>query len=144
MIELHEQHLRAFLDTWRRAKAAEVALPETEDPSYASLESLLVHVLACARSYMVWMCEQLELPNPKIDPAPSAAEIEAEAERYLDHVVAGWLHPLKDVPEEHFEDREYRSRWNVLYCIDAMLEHAVMHPIRHEHQLARLMESQSS
>jgi hypothetical protein len=33
----------------------------------------------------------------------------------------------------------FPSRWNVHYCIDAMLEHAVMHPIRHTFQLQELL-----
>ena len=46
---------------------------------------------------------------------------------------------LAEVPEERFEDREYPARWKTLYCVDAMLEHAVMHPIRHTFQLERLL-----
>lgn len=37
------------------------------------------------------------------------------------------------------ETPEYPSRWKTLYCVDAMLEHAVMHPIRHAFQLEELM-----
>ena len=36
-------------------------------------------------------------------------------------------------------DEEHLSRWKVTYCIDGMLEHAVMHPIRHRVQLEALL-----
>lgn len=139
MVDLHERHLRSFLDVWRRAKTENVRLPETTDPDYASMDALLVHVLRAARGYMTWMCEQLELADPRIDPAPDVALVDAEAARYVDHLVERWARPLANVAEARFEVPEYRSRWNVLYCIDAMLEHAVMHPIRHEYQLLRLL-----
>jgi hypothetical protein len=43
------------------------------------------------------------------------------------------------VTDEQLDKGIYPSRWGTEYCIDAMLEHAVMHPIRHEFQLRNLM-----
>jgi hypothetical protein len=140
MIILHDQHLRSFVDTWKRALAASIQLPETADPSYASMQSLLRHVLRAARGYMVWMCEMLELPDPSIEPTPDDADIEAAADAYLEHLADRWSVPLVDVAESRFEDREYASRWGTNYCIDAMMEHAVMHPLRHEYQLRVLLQ----
>jgi uncharacterized damage-inducible protein DinB len=114
-------------------------LPAGDDPNYASLEALLRHVLRAARGYMVWICEMLELPDPQIRSTPQAGEIEAEAESYLEHLLEQWRRPLAEVPEERFYSPEYPSRWKVDYCIDAMLEHAVMHPIRHQFQLMELL-----
>lgn len=140
MVLLHEQHLREFVTVWREAKATGLPLPETDDPSYASLETLLVHLLGAARGYMVWMCRVLELPDPRIDPPPSPETIGADAETYLEHVLERWRTPLAGVEEERFNRPEYPSGWKVLYCVDAMMEHAVMHPIRHTYQLRGLME----
>jgi len=139
LVVLHQVHLRQCLDTWKRAKAAQTPLPTTEDPSYASLETLLVHVLGAARGYMVWMCEVLALPDPEIRPTPDSDAIEAQSDEFIQHVLDRWRAPLQTVEEERFNRPEYPSRWGVAYCIDAMLEHAVMHPIRHEMQLAALL-----
>lgn len=135
LVLLHERELKEFLVAWKRAKAAGVTMPGTDDPSYASLETLLHHVLYCAGSYMIWMCRVLELPDPEIRPAPEADAIAAEAESYIEHVSQRWRTPLADVPEERFDYPTYASGWGVDYCVDAMLEHAVMHPIRHRFQL---------
>ena len=51
--------------------------------------------------------------------------------------------PLQEIEEKHFHSPCYQSRWGVDYCIDAMLEHAVMHPIRHVFQLEELMLKQA-
>jgi len=143
MVRLHEKHLRDFLDTWLRAREAGIQLPETTDPSYASLDALLFHVLACGRGYMAWMCQVLGLPDPEIRPAPKPEEIASQASDYLEHVVDRWRTPLAGVAEERFNE-EYPSRWKVTYCVDAMMEHAVMHPIRHAYQLQDLLDQRAS
>lgn len=139
MVILHDRHLRSFVECWKRAKKSPLVLPVTDDPDYASLETLLVHLCRAARGYMVWMCEMLQLPDPAIRQAPGVETIESEIDAYIDHLTQQWRTPLAEVPEERFGHPEYASRWKVLYCIDAMLEHAVMHPIRHEFQLERLL-----
>jgi hypothetical protein len=72
MVLLHEEHLRRFLSTWRRALATSVILPPTDDPAYASLGALGRHVFGAAGRYMVWMCKMLELPDPGIKPVTSS------------------------------------------------------------------------
>lgn len=138
MVMLHDYHMREFLDTWRAFKASGASLPQTEDTDYVSEYTLLVHALRAARGYMTWMCQQLGLPDPQIRPTPGADEIEAQAADYLHHVLEQWQKPLVDVEEDRFGE-VYKARWGVDYCIDAMLEHAVMHPIRHTFQLKELM-----
>jgi uncharacterized damage-inducible protein DinB len=140
LVLLHEEHLRAFMGTWRRALAAEVKLPQTDDPSYESLATLGRHVLRAARGYMTWMCEKLQLPDPEIRETPATEEIVGAADSFLEHVLERWRVALKDVADDQLETPEYPSRWKTLYSIDAMLEHAVMHPIRHKFQLEELLK----
>ena len=139
LVLLHEEHLRRFLLVWKDARAASITLPQTADPAYASLDTLLRHVLGAARGYMTWMCEVLELPDPEIRVAPDAASLAGEADGYMEHVLEKWRIPLLDIGDDRLETPEYPSRWQTRYCIDAMLEHAVMHPIRHAFQLEDLM-----
>jgi uncharacterized damage-inducible protein DinB len=140
LVLLHERELRHFLEVWRQAKADRVVLPATDDPDYQSLDHLLHHVLRAARGYMTWMCEKLELPDPGIESAPAAENIEREAERTLEQLLEKWREPLAAVEEERFHRPCYTSRWGVDYCLDAMLEHAVAHPMRHAFQLEEMLE----
>jgi hypothetical protein len=139
LVLLHDHHLRVFLTTWRRAVAAGVVLPPSDDPSYASLAALLRHVWGAAGGYLRWMTEQLDLPDPGVEPVPPAHEIEARADAYLEHLLERWREPLREVAPERFEGRAYASRWGDPFTIDGMLEHAVMHPIRHTFQLEELL-----
>ena len=141
MVLLHEEHLRRFVHVWRQALARSVCLPPTDDPNYASLEALGRHVLSAAGGYMIWMCEVLGLPDPGIRSAPDASAIVRNADDYMEHVLERWRAPLREVPNEKLETPDYPSRWQTRYCIDSMLEHAVMHPIRHTFQLDELLKA---
>jgi hypothetical protein len=140
LIALHEQHMRSFLETWKKAKKTGVVLPKTADPAYKSMETLLRHPLKSSRGYIVWICQKLELPDPEIRSVPELEHIEQQADAFLEHVLERWQWPLREIPEERFFDRTYTSNWDAEYCIEAMLEHAVMHPLRHEFQLINLMK----
>jgi len=144
LVLLHEKELREFVVVWRRARAAGLPLPVTSDPDYASLEALLFHVLRAARGYMTWMCESLGLADPGIEPPPPVERVAAEVDRYVEHLLERWRLPLAGLPEERFHAPEFRSRWGVLYCVDAMLEHAVVHPVRHAFQLRELLQGRES
>ena len=141
MVLLHEEHLRRFVQTWRLAVATSVSLPAIDDPSYASLETLGRHVLNAAGGYLVWMCEVLTLPDPGVRSAPDATAVVRDADDYMEHVLERWrAGPLLEVSDEQLEAPEYPSEWKTRYCIDSMLEHAVMHPIRHAFQLDELIK----
>ncbi len=142
MVFLHGQYLQDFPKVWQQAKVSEIELPQTDDPSYVSLERLLSHILRAARHYLVWMCEKLGLPDPEINPSPQLEVIEAEAGDYLTHLIDCWRMPLAKVEKERFHQVEYPSSWGARYCVDAMLEHAVMHAILHRVQLEELLEEQ--
>ena len=126
MVLLHEEHVRRFVHTWRLALASSVILPQTDDPSYASLEALGRHVLSAAGGYMIWMCEVLALPDPGIRSAPDAAAMVSDADDYMEHVLERWRAPLREVPDEKLETPEYPSRcgratvstqcWSTLSC----------------------------
>ncbi len=143
LVLLHEKHLRQCVAIWKQAKAADVHLPETDDKHYRSLETLLQHVLRSAGSYMVGMCKNLGLPDPEIKPVPKVDTIETEADEYLRHVLARWRLPLAEVSDERLEPPPELYTPGMPYWIDAMLEHAVMHPIRHAFQLENLIRQQA-
>ncbi|MCA8959879.1 MAG: hypothetical protein KDC38_05175 [Planctomycetes bacterium] len=140
MVVLHERHLRSCIDVWKRFAASGRSLPATSDPDYASSSALLRHLVACARGYMFWCCKVLGLPEPAIPEVAPVERIAEEVDEALESVLAGWRTPLVDVEEERFGESA-PSAWKIVYCVDAMLEHAVMHPIRHELQLRELLGS---
>ena len=141
LVLLHEAHMKSFHSTWNKAKGLNIKLPETDDEDYQSLETVLFHVLRSSMRYMVWICDNLNLDNPSIDPPPPFIEIQMKAGDYLKHLLKRWRLPLVDVPEDLFRGTSYKSNWGDDFCIESMLEHAVMHPIRHQFQLKNLIKN---
>jgi len=140
MVLLHEEHLRRFVQSWRRAIAASVSLPKTADPAYDSLAALGQHVFSAAGVYLVWICKVLTLPDPGIRPAPEVTDMIRDADDYMEHILERWrTGAVQGISDEQLEGPEYPSPWNMRYCVDSMLEHAVMHPIRHAFQLDELL-----
>jgi hypothetical protein len=143
LVLLHEKHLRQCLAVWKEAKAADLKLPKTDNEHYQSLETLVQHFLRSAGNYLVWICEKLELPDPNINPVPEVDKIGVEADAYLEHVLERWRLPLVNVPGEKLDTPTYIYYWDVGLTINAMLEHALTHPIRHEFQLRELLQGQA-
>jgi hypothetical protein len=139
LVLLHEAYMKSFLKTWKKAKESNIQLPETEDEDYQSLETVLFHVIRSSGRYMIWICNKLNLGDPQIDPLPPIGEIQNKAGDYLKHLLKRWRLPLVDVPEDLFFGTSYKSNWGDDFCIESMLEHAVMHPIRHQFQLKNLI-----
>lgn len=131
---LHERHLRSFVAVWKEARAAGIEPPQRDDRVYRSLDTVLGHVLAAARGYMTWACDRLQLPDPGIDEIPEDHELAERVDAYLEHLLARWRLPLSRLPEPMF-GAGFISRWGEPFTVESMLEHAVLHPMRHEFQL---------
>ncbi|WP_415791507.1 hypothetical protein [Deinococcus saxicola] len=58
-----------------------------------------------------------------------------QAEAYLERLLPWWRMPLAGVRDEDMEPAEKLHFAGMPYWVDAMLEHAVMHPVRHSFQL---------
>jgi len=140
LVRLHEENMLSFIEVWKTAKKANIKLPITNDSDYQSLNHLLLHVVRSSRGYIIWICEKLNLPEPKIKIPPKLEEIEKAIDNYFLHLIEEWKQPLENVEKKSFFDLTFKSNWGTNYCIEAMLEHAVMHPIRHEYQLNKILE----
>lgn len=89
---------------------------------------------------MTWLCDKLGLADPGIRAAPEPAVIAEQADDYLEHLLARWRLPLAGVTEADLEPI-HTTRWGEKMSLEGMLEHAVMHPLRHRFQLEELMEA---
>ena len=136
LVYLHARHLTSYVETWKRAVAAGIDLPPTDDDACKSLEAMLRHVLGAARGYMMWMCEVLELEDPAIDTVPP--DLADNLDSYVAHLLSRWDGPLQGLTQKEADRRTFPSRWGTPYCIDAMLVHPVLDNSHLESQLVQL------
>jgi hypothetical protein len=126
---------------WKKARRAGVKLPVTHDPAYQSLDLLMRHPLRACRGYLTWLCEVLHRPDPKVPDPPDADKVASDGAAYLELLRKAWEKHLAWMPNRTLDSLEvYKSRWGAPMTVEAMLEHAVAHPMRHRFQLEELVE----
>jgi hypothetical protein len=140
LVELHERELREFLATWRRFVASGKSMPDAQsDPDYQSAEHLVTHVQRAARGYLLWIWEVLERPIEDLPLVREVDEIVPRLDAFMEETLAGWRRHLAPLENEQLAPTQYLSRWGEPHTIEQMLEHAVVHPMRHRIQLERIL-----
>ena len=141
LVELHEREMRSFLVTWDRFVASGLPVPEAHgDESYASRERLGAHVLFAARGYLTRIGEWVERPVTDVDGCQDPGEAVGRAAEFADDVLAAYRRHLATITTAELEAQVHRTRWGELMSVENLLEHAVVHPMRHRLQLERLLE----
>ena len=138
-VELHEIELNRFYETWQEFRATGTPLPASVDPSYQSVDHLGGHVLRAARGYLTWVGECVKRPVTDLDTDTDPVRIAAKGREFVDDVLAGWRRHMAFLEDAELSPQVYKSRWGEDYNVEQMLEHAVVHPMRHRIQLERLM-----
>ena len=140
MVELHAQELRALVATWKRFKASGKPMPEARgDADYESPERLVAHVNGSARSYLLWIFEKLEQPITDLELIRDPAIFVPRLDAFMEETLAAWERHLARLENEQLAPTQYDSRWGEPFDIEQMLEHAVVHPMRHRIQLDRIL-----
>jgi hypothetical protein len=135
--------MRSFLATWKRFKASGKPMPEAHgDTDYESPERLVAHVQGSARSYLLWIWEVLEQPIADLELIRDPAVIVPGLDAFLEETLDGWERHLARLENEQLAPEQYASRWGEPFDIEQMLEHAVVHPMRHRLQLERILATQ--
>ena len=140
LVELHERELLEFVSTWRRFVASGKPMPEAHgDIDYESRERLVAHVQGAARSYLLWIWEVLEQPIEGLQLIRDAGVIVPRLDAFMMETLDGWRRHLVALADDQLSPRQYLSRWGEPHTIEQMLEHAVVHPMRHRIQLERIL-----
>jgi hypothetical protein len=96
-------------------------------------------VFQSARSYLTWIGECVKRPVTDLDSDTDPVSIAHKSRVFVDGVLEAWRRQLALLEDTALAPVTYKSRWGEDYNIEQMLEHAVVHPMRHRIQLERLM-----
>lgn len=112
--------------------------PYTDDPDCRSVRSILDHVVRAGYGYAYYLRRHWGLPERR-PPGPAATRDEA-----LDHLrgmvelTAETLDGRWEMPDEEIEAVRIESGWGVVYDLEQLLEHGIVHLLRHRRQIERL------
>ena len=141
LVELHERELRSWFEVWKRFATTDLAIPEAHgDENYANRERLEAHVLMAARNYLTRIGEWVGRPVTDLDDSKDAHAIVGRAAAFGDEVLAGYRRHLASITTAELEQQVHKTRWGELMSVEMLLEHAVVHPMRHRIQIERILE----
>jgi len=145
LVELHEQEMKSFLEIWKRFVSSSLPMPDAHgDESYADRERLAGHVMMAARGYLTRIGEWVSRPVTDVDDTKDAYEVVGRIEKFSDDVFAAYRRHLAEITTEELEQQIHRTRWGELMSVEQLLEHAVVHPMRHRIQLERILEGREA
>lgn len=140
LVILHQNELQRFLQVWEKAKSLNITPPVSDDPDYESMEALLLHVFRSARHYLQWIADKLSWNDPILPLLPSENLVQSTANEFINGLNEAYQETLSELSEEDAE-RVFKSKWGVEFSIESMLEHAVVHPMRHRLQIEEWIET---
>ena len=118
-----------------------IADAETEDPDCKSIQTILTHVVRSAFGYATYIRkhhgETLDFrPGQTFDTA-------AEYVVALEAAFAFTEETFEAYPEIELEtyetERKFRVRWGQWYDVEQIMEHAIVHVLRHRRQIERFL-----
>ncbi len=139
LVDLHETEMRVFLSTFNVFVASGAPMPDAHgDEDYASPERLAGHVLVAACAYLVRAGEWLGRPVTDVDPNRDPVEATRDG-AFADGMLAAYRRHLATVTDEELMQSRGQTRMGLLINVELLLEHAIVHPMRHRIQLQRLL-----
>jgi uncharacterized damage-inducible protein DinB len=145
LVELHEREIRSFLEVWVRFQAADLPMPEAHgDECYRDANRLGGHVLSSARGYLTRIGEWVGRPVNDVDDTQDPCDIAARSSSFAEDVFAAYRRHLAEITDQELEQQIHRTRWGELMSVENLLEHAVVHPMRHRIQLERILEDKEA
>jgi uncharacterized damage-inducible protein DinB len=117
---------------------------QTQDENCRSVQTIVTHVVQSGYGYADYIREQLSTPrsSPVVGPVPHQ-DAEAEINAMLDYT-ANTLDGRWEMSEDEITRTFIDSRWGVRYDLEQLLEHAIVHILRHRRQIERLRQQASA
>jgi uncharacterized damage-inducible protein DinB len=119
---------------------ARVVDAETRDESCRSVQTIITHVVRAGYGYADYIRTAFAMPStaPESKPVPHR-----EASEKIDAMLAYTVETLEgkwEMTDDDIQKVAMRTRWGSTYDLEQLLEHAIVHILRHRRQVARFTE----
>jgi uncharacterized damage-inducible protein DinB len=111
----------------------------TNDANCQSIQTILTHVVSSGYSYAGYIRKLKKITDnrPGKVSKMSAAEYLTDLEDLITYTVATFETITDNELEEFDEDKKIKTSWGQVYDIEQMMEHAVVHVLRHRRQIEK-------
>lgn len=112
---------------------------QTKDEECRSIQTVVHHVVTSGYSYAIYLREAFS--EPGVRPAvPLGLRMESvEQLTAMLAYTAATLEGRWEMPDEQMAAARIQSRWGQVYDVEQMLEHAIVHVLRHRRQVERFL-----
>lgn len=112
---------------------------ETKDDDCRSVQTIMSHVDRAAYGYADYIREQLAItstrPQPKLlTRQESLEQLEAALQYTIETLDGRW-----EMSDKEISAIVIHTRWGPVYDLEGLLEHAVVHLLRHRRQIEKFM-----
>lgn len=139
--EYETDKLIVFLSSIEDNLLSAVLDPHTNDPNCRSIQSILTHVVHAGFGYAVSIrrlrSANEQRPDPKSHPTVEAYIL---AIRRMFMYTKNTLHLFSDTELRIIENKDkIMTGWQQVYDPEQLMEHAIVHIVRHHRQMERLL-----
>jgi uncharacterized damage-inducible protein DinB len=118
---------------------ARVVDSQTADDDCRSVQTIMSHVVGAAYGYADYIREQFSIASARperrlLSRRESIAQLGAALEYTAETLEGRW-----EMSDEEISGMTIRSSWGVVYDLEQLLEHAVVHILRHRRQVEKFI-----
>jgi len=114
---------------------------ETKDPDCRSIQTILTHVVRASYGYVVIIRKSIGEEVEYKDGILLQSSIAYQ--QALNEMLQYNIQLLEDHPNLQLEafdyDKKFKVRWGQLYDVEQLLEHAIVHILRHRRQIEKFL-----
>ena len=133
--------LQSIIKNISQQQLTTIADPETKDPDCRSIQTILTHVLGSGYYYATAIRQSLG-ENVDLDEGQILTSVE-KYDTALNEMFAYNEQLFEDYPhmkiEEYETSKKILTRWGQTYDPEQILEHAIVHILRHRRQIERFL-----
>ena len=114
----------------------------TTDPDFQSIQTILAHIVSSGYSYAGYIRKLKKINDNRPGKVLRMTVIEYRDD--LENLIAYTNETFKTIEddelEEFDEDKKIKTTWGQVYDIEQMMEHAVVHVLRHRRQIEKFQK----
>ncbi len=113
--------------------------PQTSDENCRSVQTIMAHVVSAGYGYADYIRPLFSIsstrpPKRLLSHQESVAQLEAMLEYTAQTLEGRW-----EMTDEEIESITMQTGWGVTYNLEQLLEHAIVHILRHRRQIEKFM-----
>lgn len=115
--------------------------PRTAEPECRSVQTVMNHVVSAGYGYAYYLRQAFSLGGSRVEvPVAGRAESLGQLRAMLAHTTAT-LDGRWQMSYEEMGAVQIQARWGPTYDVEQLLEHAVVHVLRHRRQIEKFLAS---